>query len=143
MSDEPLLPEVDWVREHAERYLASSGADGHEWNGVTTLLLTTRGRRSGKRRIMPLIYGRDGDRYVVVASKGGADVSPGWFHNLVAEPEVQIQVGSDVMPAVARVAEPDERNRLWPEMTKIWPDYDKYQSRTDRVIPVVVLTPQA
>jgi deazaflavin-dependent oxidoreductase (nitroreductase family) len=143
MGDEPLLPEVDWVREHAERYLASSGADGHEWNGVSTLLLTTRGRQSGKRRIMPLIYGRDGDSYVVVASKGGARVSPGWFHNLVVEPDVQVQVGPDVMPAVARVAEPDERARLWTEMTKIWPDYEKYQSRTDRVIPVVVITPQA
>lgn len=142
MSDEPLLPEVDWVREHAERYLASNGADGHEWNGVTTLLLTTRGRRSGRLRVMPLIYGRDGDSYVVVASKGGAPVNPGWFHNLLAEPEVRIQVGSEVMESVARVAEPDERDRLWTQMTEIWPDYEKYQARTERVIPLVVITPR-
>jgi deazaflavin-dependent oxidoreductase (nitroreductase family) len=142
MSDEPLLPEVDWVREHAERYLASNGADGHEWNGVTTLLLTTRGKQSGRLRVMPLIYGRDGDSYVVVASKGGAPVNPGWFHNLLAEPEVRIQVGSEVMESVARVAEPDERDRLWTQMTEIWPDYEKYQARTERVIPLVVITPR-
>ena len=142
MSDEPLLPEVDWVREHAERYLASNGADGHEWNGVTTLLLTTRGKQSGRLRVMPLIYGRDGDSYVVVASKGGAPVNPGWFHNLLAEPEVRIQVGSEVMESVARVAEPDERDRLRTQMTEIWPDYEKYQARTERVIPLVVITPR-
>jgi deazaflavin-dependent oxidoreductase (nitroreductase family) len=142
MSDEPLLPKVDWVREHAERYLASNGADGHEWNGVTTLLLTTRGKQSGRLRVMPLIYGRDGDSYVVVASKGGAPVNPGWFHNLLAEPEVRIQVGSEVMESVARVAEPDERDRLWTQMTEIWPDYEKYQARTERVIPLVVITPR-
>jgi deazaflavin-dependent oxidoreductase (nitroreductase family) len=142
MSDEPLLPEVDWVREHAERYLASNGADVHEWNGVTTLLLTTRGKQSGRLRVMPLIYGRDGDSYVVVASKGGAPVNPGWFHNLLAEPEVRIQVGSEVMESVARVAEPDERDRLWTQMTEIWPDYEKYQARTERVIPLVVITPR-
>ena len=142
MSDELLLPKVDWVREHAERYLASNGADGHEWNGVTTLLLTTRGKQSGRLRVMPLIYGRDGDSYVVVASKGGAPVNPGWFHNLLAEPEVRIQVGSEVMESVARVAEPDERDRLWTQMTEIWPDYEKYQARTERVIPLVVITPR-
>ena len=142
MSDELLLPKVDWVREHAERYLASNGADGHEWNGVTTLLLTTRGKQSGRLRVMPLIYGRDGDSYVVVASKGGAPVNPAWFHNLLAEPEVRIQVGSEVMESVARVAEPDERERLWAQMTEIWPDYEKYQARTERVIPLVVITPR-
>lgn len=139
--DEVLYPEVDWVREHAERYVRSDGQDGHEWNGVKTLLLTTRGRRSGSLRLMPLIYGRDGDDYVVVASKGGAPVNPGWFHNLLAEPEVGIQVGSEAMPARARVADAQERERLWPEMVEIWPDYEKYQARTERVIPLVVLSP--
>jgi len=143
MADEVLLPEVDWVRAHAERYLATDGADGHEWNGVPTLLLTTVGKKSGARRVMPLIYGRDGDAYVVVASKGGAPVSPGWYHNLTATPEVELQVGAERMSAVARTAGPEERARLWPRMAAIWPDYEKYQARTDREIPVVVLQPRA
>lgn len=140
-NEEVLYPEVDWVREHAERYVRSNGRDGHEWNGVHTLLLTTRGKRSGRLRLMPLIYGRDGDSYVVVASKGGAPVNPGWFHNLAAEPSVRIQVGADVMPATARIADESDRDRLWPRMLEIWPDYEEYQARTERVIPLVVLTP--
>jgi deazaflavin-dependent oxidoreductase (nitroreductase family) len=130
------------VREHLHRYVATDGADGHEWRpGVPTLLLTTRGRRSGKLRRTPLIYGRDGDAYVVVASFGGSPQHPDWYLNLADEPDVEIQVGEEVMPARATTAEGPDRERLWTRMTEIWPDYDKYQARTSRVLPVVTLEP--
>ncbi len=128
-----------WFAEHVERYLATDGEDGHDWQGVPTLLLTTHGRRSGEARTLPLIYGRDGDRLLVVASQGGAPKHPGWYLNLVADPEVEVQVKADRFPARARPATAEERPRLWQTMTSIWPDYDKYQTRTDRQIPVVVI----
>jgi deazaflavin-dependent oxidoreductase (nitroreductase family) len=136
-----------WVREHIDQYVATGGTEGHLWNGVPTLLLTTTGRRSGTRRRTALIYGRTGDDpgagYVVVASKGGAPEHPAWFLNLEASPDAEIQVGADVLPVRARVAEGEERDALWRRMAVIWPDYDEYQTRTDRQIPVVVLDPPA
>ncbi|GLB63809.1 hypothetical protein NCCP2495_16880 [Dietzia sp. NCCP-2495] len=90
---------------------------------------------------MPLIYGEADGAYVVIASKGGAPTHPGWFHNLTAEPEVRIQVGAEKMTAVARVADGEERERLWSQMAELYPPYLKYQTRTDRLIPVVVLDP--
>jgi deazaflavin-dependent oxidoreductase (nitroreductase family) len=140
--DRPADPTIGWVRDHLHRYVATDGADGHEWRpGVPTLLLTTRGRRSGKLRRTPLIYGRDGDAYVVVASFGGSPAHPDWYFNLSDKPEVEIQVGDEVTRARAATAEGEERERLWRQMTGIWPDYDKYQARTQRVIPVVTLEP--
>lgn len=130
-------------REHVERYRATDGREGHEWQpGVFTLLLTTTGRRSGEPYTTPLIYGEDGDEYVIVASKGGADDHPDWYVNLEADPEVEVQVGAEVFRATARTADPDEKRRLWPRMADIWPDFDEYATRTDRDIPVVVLTPR-
>jgi deazaflavin-dependent oxidoreductase (nitroreductase family) len=129
----------DWMAEHMRRYLETDGADGHIWNGVPTLLLTTQGRKSGRALMVPLIYGEDGDRYVVVASKAGAEQHPGWYLNLQANPDVEVQVGADVFRARARTASPDERQRLWPRMTAIWPQYDDYQQKTSREIPLVVL----
>jgi deazaflavin-dependent oxidoreductase (nitroreductase family) len=128
-----------WQQEHARRYLATGGRDGHIWEGVTTLLLTTTGRRSGQSRTTPLIYGRDGERYVVVASRGGAPAHPAWYDNLVAQPAVQVQVMADRFTARARTATPAERPVLWKTMATIWPPYDDYQARTTREIPVVVL----
>jgi deazaflavin-dependent oxidoreductase (nitroreductase family) len=128
-----------WMAEHLDSYLATNGAVGHIWRGVPTLLLTTTGRKSGEERILPLIYGRDGDRYLVVASRGGAPDHPGWYRNLVDDPEVQVQVGSDRFRARARTANRDERPRLWRLMTRIWPAYDQYQAITRREIPVVLL----
>jgi deazaflavin-dependent oxidoreductase (nitroreductase family) len=140
--EEPVDPRIGWVRDHLHRYVATDGADGHEWRpGVPTLLLTTRGRRSGRLRRTALIYGRDGGRYVVVGSYGGSRQHPDWYFNLTAEPEVTIQVGPDVMPARAATAEGDERERLWGLMTGIWPAYEEYQARTERRIPVVTLEP--
>ena len=128
-----------WVNEHIQTYVDSDGEQGHTWRGVTTLLLTTLGRRSGQWRRTALIYGRDGDRYVVVASKGGADKHPAWYLNLVEHPEVRVQVGADRFTARAHTAGAEEKARLWPLMTEMWPDYDKYERKTSRDIPVVVL----
>jgi deazaflavin-dependent oxidoreductase (nitroreductase family) len=128
-----------WVNEHIRRYVDSDGEDGHDWRGVPTLLLTTVGRKTGRRRRSALIYGRDGDRYLLVASQGGADAHPAWYLNLVENPEVELQVGPDRYPAVARTASPDEKPALWKAMTAIWPAYDDYQKKTDRQIPVVIL----
>jgi deazaflavin-dependent oxidoreductase (nitroreductase family) len=128
-----------WIADHLKRYLATDGADGHLWNGVPTLLLTTTGRISGAKQQLPLIYGKDGDRYVIVASRGGAPDHPGWYKNLVAKPEVSLQVAAERFAARARNATGDERARLWQRMAKIWPAYDEYQAKTSRQIPVVVL----
>jgi deazaflavin-dependent oxidoreductase (nitroreductase family) len=135
----PEEPTRDWVRDHVRRYVETNGEDGHEWRGTQTLLLTTLGRRSGKARRTALIYGQDGDDYVVVASKGGYPHNPGWYENLAADPSVRVQVKDDVFQARARTASPEERTRLWQLMTARWPDYDAYQEKTDREIPVVVL----
>jgi deazaflavin-dependent oxidoreductase (nitroreductase family) len=128
-----------WQREHARRYLETGGQDGHIWEGVPTLLLTTTGRRSGAARTTPLIYGRSGDRYLVVASRGGAPAHPSWYENLVARPEVQVQVMADRFKARARPATAAEKLALWRIMTAIWPAYQDYQARTTREIPVVII----
>lgn len=125
--------------EHVERYRATDGEEGHEWRGTIVLLLTTTGRKSGEPRTMPLIYQPDGDNYVIVASKGGWPNHPLWYLNLVADPNVEVQVKGDRFKARARTAEGEERERLWKLMTATWPQYDEYQAKTDREIPVVVL----
>ena len=137
--EEVLDSPTRWVARHVRRYLETDGRSGHRWNGRNTLLLTTRGRRSGKLRRTALIYGRDGDNYVVVASNGGARNHPFWYLNLTAEPEVRVQVGPERFAARARTAGAEERPRLWRLMAEIWPDYERYQKRTGREIPVVVL----
>ncbi len=127
--------------EHVRRYVETNGAVGHEWNGVRTLVLTTIGRRTGEPRSSAMIYGEDGDRYVVMASLGGAPMHPKWYLNLRANPDVEVQVGAKRFRARAREAVGDERDRLRLLMTGIWPNFDVYQSRTERRIPVVVLEP--
>jgi deazaflavin-dependent oxidoreductase (nitroreductase family) len=127
-------------QEHVDRYRATGGEEGHEWQGTTALLLTTTGRKSGEERTTPLIYQPDGDRYVIVASKGGAEEHPGWYRNLSENPTVELQVMDDRFSAEASTAEGEERERLWKLMTAAWPAYDEYQAKTDRQIPVVVLT---
>ncbi|GAA2101083.1 nitroreductase family deazaflavin-dependent oxidoreductase [Streptomyces albiaxialis] len=132
----------DWVAEQTRTYLASGGTEGHEMNGVHTLVLATTGRRTGTPRRTCLIYGTAGDDFVVVASKGGADEDPAWFKNLRAEPSVGVQVGPRRFTARARVASPAERETLWRQMAGIFPLYDEYARKTEREIPVVLLTPQ-
>jgi len=127
-------------QEHVDRYRATDGEEGYIWQGGTTiLLLTTRGRKSGAERVTPLIFVRDGDDYLIVASRGGTDQPPGWYLNLQAEPDVQVQVRGEVFKAHARDATPAEKPEMWRKMAAIWPDYDEYQKKTDRQIPVVVL----
>jgi deazaflavin-dependent oxidoreductase (nitroreductase family) len=128
-----------WQAEHARRYIETNGEDGHMWNGVPTLLLTTTGQRTGQAYTTPLIYGQDGDRYLIVASRGGAPKHPQWYRNLVAQPEVQVQVRADRFAARARTATSEEKPSLWRIMTGIWPAYDEYQGRTTRDIPVIIL----
>jgi deazaflavin-dependent oxidoreductase (nitroreductase family) len=125
--------------EHVKRYIETDGEEGHDWRDAPVLLLTTTGRRSGEQRTTPLIYGRDGDDYLLVASKGGAPDPPAWYLNLSENPEVQLQVKADRFAARARTATADEKADLWRTMTAIWPAYDEYQRKTDREIPVVVL----
>jgi deazaflavin-dependent oxidoreductase (nitroreductase family) len=142
MSDETVHDSpTGWVADHIDEYVSSGGESGHEWRGTQTLLLTTRGRKSGKLRRSALIYGEDGDRYVLVASKGGAPNHPSWYFNLTANPEVRIQVGAEEMAGKALTATGDERARLWAMMLGRWPDYAEYQKKTDREIPVVVIEP--
>ena len=136
--DQPFL----FGQEHVDRYRETDGEEGHEWRGTITLLLTTTGRKSGEQRTTPLIYQPAGDdAYAIVASKGGADAPPAWYLNLQEEPEVGVQVKGDRFTAKARTATPDEKAELWPKMTATWPDYDEYQKKTDREIPVFLLEP--
>ena len=126
--------------EHVKRYRETDGEVGHIWkNGSTVLILTTEGRRSGEQRSTPLIYGRSGDDYLIVASVGGRDEPPAWYRNLQQNPEVQVQVMGDRFDVRARNATAEEKPEMWKTMTAQWPDYDAYQRRTEREIPVVVL----
>ena len=153
MTDAKLAPNMpDWMVEHTRRYLASGGTDGHMYRiaqpgrpemTVPSLLLTTKGRRSGERFIFPLFYGKVGDGYVVVASKGGAPEHPGWYRNILADPMVEVQVGTRKMRARARTTSGEERARLWQQALEVWPPYADYQKKTEREIPVVVLEPVA
>lgn len=125
--------------EHVRVYRESGGTKGYIWNGVPTLLLTMTGRKSGEKRTIPIIYTPVGDKYVIIASKGGSASHPAWYLNVSANPSVELQVRDEVFAATARTAASPEREELWAEAVKAWPNYDVYQSRTDRVIPVVVL----
>jgi deazaflavin-dependent oxidoreductase (nitroreductase family) len=126
--------------EHVRQYRETDGEYGHDWKeGTSTLLLTTTGRRSGEPRTTPLIYGRKGDAFVIVASKGGAPEPPDWYTNLEAHPEAEIQVLDERIPVRARTATEAEKPDLWERMVAEWPHYDSYQEKTDRPIPVVVL----
>jgi len=137
-----------WIQDHLDRYIATNGADGYLWDAslgggkgmVPTLLLTTTGRKSGAALTMPLIFGRAGADYIVIASKGGAPAHPAWYLNLQAKPEVQVQVKAEKFTARARTATGDERAKLWAQLVGIYAPYEQYQAKTDRQIPVVVLT---
>ncbi|NGN68160.1 nitroreductase family deazaflavin-dependent oxidoreductase [Streptomyces sp. A7024] len=128
------------VAEHVRRYLATDGASGHLEGGVTNLVLTHRGRKTGQLRRTGLFYGEDDGRYILVGSGSAiTHTHPQWYLNLVAEPEVQVQIRADRFTARARTAEGEERERLWRLMTELAPVYRTYEARSNRVIPVVVL----
>jgi deazaflavin-dependent oxidoreductase (nitroreductase family) len=125
--------------EHVRVYRETGGERGYHWRGTTILLLTTKGRTSGEPRTTPLIHRTDSERWVVVASKGGAPAHPSWYANLQAEPEATIEVRAETVPVRASTAAGEERARLWALMVEVWPAYADYQAKTDREIPVVVL----
>ena len=127
--------------EHVRVYRETNGEKGYLWNGAPTLLLTTKGRKSGEPRTIPIIFTPVGDKWIIIASRGGSPTHPKWYLNLSDEPKVQIQVKGDVYDAVARTAPSPEREKLWAEAVKIWPSFDIYQTRTTRQIPVVVIEP--
>jgi deazaflavin-dependent oxidoreductase (nitroreductase family) len=139
------LPE--WIRDHVRSYLETEGKEGHIWDSsirggsrlVPTLLLVAKGRRSGNLMTLPLIYGESEGGYVIVASRGGAPTHPAWYLNLVANPEVWVQVAAERFRARARTTSGVEREALWRQMSEIFPPYEEYQGRTQREIPVVVL----
>ena len=142
MGDEKQVTDspTGWVNKHIREYVESNGERGHFQQGAPpSLLLTTTGRKTGVLRRTGLFYADDDGQYIIVASKGGADDPPPWYLNLVANPEVELQVGPDIFPARARVAEGDERARLWKMMCASFPTYESFQSKTTREIPVLVL----
>jgi proline iminopeptidase len=152
MTDVRLAPNLpQWMVDHANRYLSSGGTDGHMYTidqpgrpplTVPSLLLITTGRKSGEKFLFPLFYGRAGDSYFVIASKGGAPQHPGWYRNILANPDIEIQVGTARIKVRARTAEGEERARLWEKGVEIWPPFADYQRKaTERQIPVVVLDP--
>jgi deazaflavin-dependent oxidoreductase (nitroreductase family) len=151
MADAKLAPNLpQWMIDHANRYTSSGGAEGHMYTvtppgysqmNVPSLLLTTTGRKSGEKFIFPLFYGETGNSYIIVASKGGAPEHPGWYRNLLAHPEVEVQVGTKKLKARARTASGAERTQLWEKALEFWPPYADYQKKTEREIPVVVLDP--
>ena len=152
MSDAKVAPNLpQWMLDHVARYLNSGGTDGHMYTiknpnvpemSVPSLLLTTTGRKSGEKYIFPLFYGETGASYFIIASKGGAPEHPGWYRNLLANPEAELQVGTKKMKVKARTASGEERTTLWAKAVTIWPPFADYQRKaTGREIPVVVLDP--
>jgi deazaflavin-dependent oxidoreductase (nitroreductase family) len=129
--------------EHVRRYQETDGEVGYEWNGVPILLLDHVGAKTGAKRTSALIFAVDQADYLIVASMGGAPRHPSWYHNLLAHPQTTIQVKDQRIPVTARIATEQEKPRLWDIVTRTWPNYDLYQSRTDRHIPVVVLSPSS
>lgn len=124
--------------EHVQRYQETDGVEGHEWNGTVCLILGTTGRKSGEKRESALIYQPWGEAFLIVASNGGGE-APLWFRNLSADPAVQVQVLADRFAATARVATAEEKPAMWAQMITAWPQYDAYQAKAEREIPVVVL----
>ena len=141
MSENVIDSPIAWVADHIKSYVDSNGEQGHDWNGTQVLLLSTKGRKSGDMRRCALIYGNDGDDFVIVASRGGDPNHPLWYLNLVADPKVTLQIKSEVFPATAtEVTDPAEYERLWQLMLTHWPSYAEYQEKTSRRIPLVRLT---
>jgi deazaflavin-dependent oxidoreductase (nitroreductase family) len=123
-------------------YRGSGGRLANTFGGAPVCLLTMTGRKTGKRRTIPLIYIPHGDNVLLGASQGGLDIHPIWYHNLVANPEVEIRVGSESRPMRARRATPEEKRQLWPALVAIYPSFDEYQARTDRDIPLLICSPR-
>ena len=152
MAEAKLAPKMPkWMVDHVDLYLKSGGKEGHDYTialpnlpprSVPSLLLTTTGRKTGEKFLFPLFYGKSGNSYFIIASKGGAPDHPGWYKNILANPEVELQIATKKLKAKARTASGGERKKLWDEAVKFWPPYVDYQKKVpDREIPVVVLDP--
>jgi deazaflavin-dependent oxidoreductase (nitroreductase family) len=122
-------------------FRANAGRVGGNFEGKTLLLLHTTGAKSGQERINPLACIRDGERFAVIASKGGADTNPDWYYNVIANPQVTVEAGTETFQAQATIAEEPERTRLYDQMVTVMPGFEGYRHKTTRVIPVIVLTP--
>ncbi|WP_197375877.1 nitroreductase family deazaflavin-dependent oxidoreductase [Mycolicibacterium baixiangningiae] len=149
--DSPLLPKIFKVvgKAHVWVYRRTGGRIGGKWRigagfrkPVPTMLLEHRGRKSGKVFVTPLLYMRDGEDVVIVASQGGRPEHPQWYRNLVANPEAFVEIGAERRPVRAVVADAEQRARLWPELVEVYADFDTYQSWTEREIPVILLQPR-
>lgn len=130
----------DFNQQVIEEFRANSGKVGGMFEGAPMVLLTTTGAKSGQPRVAPLVYTTDGDRLVIIASKGGAPTHPDWYHNIVANPEITVEVGSETFPARAVVAAEPERTRLFNAQADIMPNFYEYQKNTDRTIPVITIS---
>jgi len=132
---------INWNQKIIEEFRANEGVVGGRYEGRTLLLLHTTGAKSGKERIHPVAYVRDGENYVVIASKGGAPHNPDWYYNILAHPRLTVEVGTETFDVEAQDAEEPERTRLYNKMVEVFPGFDDYRRKTERVIPVIVLTP--
>ena len=130
---------TDFNAQIIEEFRANGGKVGGQFEGAPLLLLHSTGAKSGQERVNPMMYQADGDRFAVFASRGGSPTNPDWYHNLVAHPEATIEVGEETIPVVARVAEGDERERIWERQKREWPGFADYERRTTRQIPVIIL----
>jgi F420H(2)-dependent quinone reductase len=144
MADKSLFLKLTLPFTHAHKsvYRMSGGKIGGTMGDAKIALLTTTGRKSGKLRTVPLLYLEDGDNYAVIASRGGDDRHPAWYHNLTSNPEVELEIGADALKLRARVASDEEHARIWQDAVSRYADYEKYQAGTTRAIPVVVLEPR-
>ena len=140
---DPVPDANDWNRQTIEQFRANNGKVGGWWEGRPLLLLTTTGAKSGQRRTTPVMYMRDGDRVFVFASKGGAPTHPAWYHNLLAHPEVTVEIGDQTYQAIAKPVTGEERERIYSEWGQQYPQFREYQEKTTRVIPVIELEAQA
>jgi len=132
----------NWNTAIIDEFRANEGRVGGNFEGAPMLLLHTVGARSGEPRVNPMVYRREGDAYIVFASKAGAPTNPDWYHNLVAHPDVEAEIGADTVTLTARVAEGEERERLWNAQKQVMPGFADYERKTSRQIPVVVLEPR-
>ena len=131
----------DWNAQIIEEFRANSGKVGGQFEGAPLLLLHTTGAKSGQARVNPMMYQADGENFAVFASKAGAPTNPDWYHNLVANPRASIEVGESTVNVIARIAEGEDRDRLWSRQKELYPGFADYEAKTAREIPVIVLEP--
>lgn len=134
------MPDMnDWNQQIIKEFRENGGKVGGQFEGAPLLLLHTTGAKSGQERVTPVVYQEDDGRYVIFASKAGAPTNPDWYHNLRANPDATIEVGTETRPVTARAVEGDERDRLWDEQKRVMPGFADYEAKTTRTIPVIVL----